>query len=219
VRGRLVLVRHAEPVDHAGRCVGQLDVALAPGSDAVLGRLSRTAAPPPRLVVASDLRRATDTARPLSARWGAELRLDARLRELAFGEWEGRAWAEVAATDRRALDAWGADWVRRAAPGGETGLALRQRARAALDDLLASTTPTAPVVVVSHAGWIRVAATVLLGEPLADAFVRSIDYARAAIFDVGAAGVAVAAWNVASLAAPSFTGACVPRPALPSARP
>lgn len=194
--GKLVLIRHGEPAGHVGRCVGHHDSKLATTALGEVRRLAAAASRPPSLVVASDLSRAAETARTIALEWRAELRFDPRLREMSFGEWEGRSWDDIGAADRAALDAWGADWTRVAPPNGESGLTLASRVRAALSELL----PLAEsgVAVVSHAGWIRVATTVLLGVPLATAFDRSIDYARAAVFTVRESGVSLEAWNTDS---------------------
>jgi broad specificity phosphatase PhoE len=214
--GRIILVRHGEPVDHAGRCVGHLDIGLSPAAHASLRQLGETIADtPPRLVVTSDLRRAADSAALLARAWGAELRFDRRLRELAFGNWEGRAWSEIANTDRAALDGWGADWTQFAPPGGETGRALEERARSALDDLRRTAMPRSCVSVVSHAGWIRVATTILLNEPLATAFDRTIDYARAAVFDLQDGRFTLSAWNVDALGGAAITSVFAPPPTPP----
>lgn len=171
--GRLILIRHGEPVGHAGRCVGHYDTELAPSASEPLRRLAASVPPnstaKPGIVVASDLRRAARSAELLAREWNVELRFDPRLRELSFGDWDGRLWGDIARDDPSAMDAWGSDWTRFSAPGGETGAALALRARAALHELVAHAVTAADVAVVAHAGWIRVAATVLLREPLASA--------------------------------------------------
>jgi broad specificity phosphatase PhoE len=220
--GRLVLIRHGRPAGHDGRCVGHFDTELAPSAlDDVLHLAASVLASPPGLVVASDLKRAADTARVIANAWGAELRFDPRVRELYFGDWEGRTWDEIGAADRATLDAWAADWTRVAPPNGESGMALEARAREALDDLLpvAEAMPSG-MSVVSHAGWIRVATTLLLGTPLASAFDRSIDYARAAVFTVSESRATLEAWNVLACApgAINADAAALP-PARSSARP
>jgi broad specificity phosphatase PhoE len=55
-------------------------------------------------------------------------------------------------------------------------------------------------VVVSHAGWIRVAASVLLDEPLASMFDRTIDFAHAAVFESDGTNYRLAAFNVGGIA-------------------
>jgi broad specificity phosphatase PhoE len=51
-------------------------------------------------------------------------------------------------------------------------------------------------VIVSHAGWIRAAASILLGEPLASMFERTIDFAHAAIFELDGGSYRLEAFNV-----------------------
>ncbi|MET8835185.1 histidine phosphatase family protein [Micromonospora sp. NPDC004540] len=95
---RLIIWRHGNTDwNAAGRVQGQTDVPL---ND--LGReQARVAAPVlaalrPDAIVASDLRRAADTAAALAALTGLPVRSDARLRERHFGQWQGLALTEVA---------------------------------------------------------------------------------------------------------------------------
>lgn len=212
MNGRLLLIRHGEPVGHEGRCIGHHDTELAlPGAESIRA-LGATTADPPRLVVSSDLRRCAGSAGILATAWRAELRFDPRVRELSFGDWEGRRWDDIQTSDAEVLAAWGNDWTRMSAPGGETGIALAERAKRVLTDVRALVAQ-APhgVAIVSHAGWIRVATTVLLGEPLSSAFDRSIGYGRAAIFTIRDLGATLDDWNVDRLGAP-VSGAGAPRP-------
>jgi len=218
VSGRLILIRHGEPVGHAGRCIGHHDTELAPSAIEPLQRLSRTNRVNARLIIASDLRRAAGSAAIVARAWNAELRFDPRLRELSFGEWEGRPWDEIARDDADAIDVWGRDWTAHSAPGGETGTVFAARVGAALREAT-ELTASADVAVVSHAGWIRVATTILLAEPLASAFDRSIDYARAAVFNVSGARPVLEHWNVERFDAPRITNASAPPQAPSSARP
>lgn len=79
-------------------------------------------------VFTSDLARARETAR--LALPGRSAVPDARLRELAFGRWEGRRWQEVAASDGTALGAWYDDPYAHAPTGGERYEALLARVTA-----------------------------------------------------------------------------------------
>ncbi|MBC7974081.1 MAG: histidine phosphatase family protein, partial [Myxococcales bacterium] len=94
----------------------------------------------------SPLRRSADTGRWL-ARWGWRHRVDARLCELDFGDWDGRDWADIAVTE---IDAWCAEFARHAPGGGEPVAALLARCAAFIDDERAG-------CVVGHAGWISAA--------------------------------------------------------------
>ncbi|MFC0679750.1 histidine phosphatase family protein [Lysobacter korlensis] len=166
-----VFIRHPPMPSLQGVCYGRLDAPLAPGTferaaDALAAEL------PDWPIVSSPTTRCLDLARALRAaaladdpgnsvpptRHGDVL-IDARLRELDFGTWEGQRWD---ALPRAALDAWSQDVAGFAAPGGESFTALIARVRQALAEL------QTPHIVVTHAGVIR-AALHLCGMPLAQA--------------------------------------------------
>ncbi|MEU4592022.1 histidine phosphatase family protein [Micromonospora aurantiaca (nom. illeg.)] len=95
---RLIIWRHGNTDwNAASRVQGQTDVPL---ND--LGREQARAAAPvlaalrPDAIVASDLRRAADTAAALAALTALPVRSDARLRERHFGQWQGLTLTEVA---------------------------------------------------------------------------------------------------------------------------
>ena len=87
---RVVLVRHGRTRAPAGVCVGAMDVDLddegAAGSSVLARRLR--AEHPGAICVSSDLVRC----RGLAGQVVDEVQVDRRLREQAFGAWEGRAW-------------------------------------------------------------------------------------------------------------------------------
>ena len=116
--------------------------------------------------VASPLGRTRETMEILRAALGlppAAYRLDPRLVELTFGEWEGLTWREVRGRDagrarQRERDKW--NFV---PPGGESYAMLRDRVAPALGDL------DRPAVVVAHGGVARVVLAVLAGMTEGDA--------------------------------------------------
>lgn len=75
------------------------------------------------VVVSSDLFRAQQTAHAFADLLGLEVRLDARLRERSFGQWEGFTRAEIKAQDAEAY----ASWKRHT--GGETKYGVESRAQ------------------------------------------------------------------------------------------
>ena len=105
---RLVLWRHGETDYNAsGRMQGHLDSHLtetgwnqARFAVPVLARFS------PDIVVASDLRRATDTATVFTDATGVPLRIDKRLRETHLGDWQGRTTTEVDAETPGLIRTW-----------------------------------------------------------------------------------------------------------------
>ncbi len=142
------LVRHPAPDIEAGRCYGRLDVGLSADGEADLARL--TALLPRGTVWTSPALRCRRLATLLSP----APRIDDRLQELDFGDWEGMRWDDV---PRAALDAWAADPAQVAPPGGETGAMLLRRVEAICRDL------PARCVVVSHGGPIKLMAAILRG--------------------------------------------------------
>jgi alpha-ribazole phosphatase len=150
---RVFLIRHPPPVIEPGVCYGRLDVDCHDPvriADGLRARLPAGIA-----VYSSPLRRALRLARALSL----TVRIDARLSEIDFGAWEGRRWDGIA---REEIDAWAADLLNFAPPGGESVAALRARAL----DFAASLADDAALV--THAGVMRILAGHWRRLPMAD---------------------------------------------------
>ncbi len=155
----LYLLRHGETeFNVAGRYQGQRDSPLtAHGRDQARrhGALLKTliAEPESWRVVASPLGRAMATARIVCAELGLPedaIETDARLKEMAFGEWEGLTPAEIQA---RYPEAWAAREAERwhyPRPDGESYALLAARVGAFLRDVQGDT------IVVGHGGAGRV---------------------------------------------------------------
>lgn len=150
----LHLIRHPRPEVAAGVCYGQADVGVAECVATVAARL-RPLLPARYALHASPLARA----RLLAAELGTPI-LDDRLREMHFGEWELRPYAEIGA----ALDAWVNAPLDFCAPGGESARQMAARVLEWLGEVVDST-PGEPVVVVAHGGPLRAITGHLLGLP------------------------------------------------------
>ncbi len=138
------LVRHGETELNAqGRLCGWSDVALTDNGRLQAGWL-RGALAEERFdgVWSSDLGRALETAR---LAWGAA-RPDARLREIHFGELEGRDYTTLDEAQRAGLR----DFADFAAPGGESLVSLTERVNDFLDAL-----PPGRHLVFAHGGVLR----------------------------------------------------------------
>ncbi|RTL32703.1 MAG: phosphoglycerate mutase, partial [Rhodocyclaceae bacterium] len=93
----LYLIRHPRPAVAPGICYGQTDLGLAESAADVAARL-RPLLPADFALYASPLTRARLLAEALGTP-----RLEPRLKEIHFGEWEGRSYDDIG---RAALDAW-----------------------------------------------------------------------------------------------------------------
>jgi len=184
----LHLVRHGEAEGAAGRCVGQCDLPLAPRGRADVARLAAEWHAPPARIWTSDLARARASAEILAASMGltARVTVDARLREMSFGAWDGREWAALEREDGAALAAWMARWDEAATPDGESFGDVIARAGAWLADAVAQARAAGVdrVAVVAHAGSIRALLAHTLGLPRASTFRLRLDHARVSTLSV-----------------------------------
>lgn len=168
------LIRHGEPVG-GPKYRGHSDDALCErGWEQMQQAVG--AHRPWNAIVSSPLRRCCDFARTLATGLGVPLDIDSRWMELGFGEWEGRTAAEIMATDPERLSRFWADPIRHAPPGGERLDAFRERVVGAWNDMLARYAGR-HVLVVAHAGTIRMATSHVLDMPLARLFRLHVPYA------------------------------------------
>jgi len=183
---RLILVRHAEASHADGRCIGHTDLPLSDrGRQSLVPLVTATGALADALrspdgsaiettVMSSDLLRARDTAAAVASAFALPLVVDARLREMDFGAWDGRNWHELEMTEGASLREWMAQWTQHAPPGGETVAALAARVDGVFDTIREM--PYDTVVVVSHAGWIRTALCTLRNIPFTKMFDIPVDH-------------------------------------------
>jgi broad specificity phosphatase PhoE len=148
----LYLVRHGETTYNAeGRIQGQSDAPLSElgrrQSEAVAKAL---AAVPIEAIYSSPLRRAQETAEPISARLKLPVIDDPRLMELDAGQFEGRLRSELADVYPVELACWLSGDEDFAIPGGESRRQLAERGCAALRAIAAAGHRQA--VVVTHGG-------------------------------------------------------------------
>jgi broad specificity phosphatase PhoE len=149
---RLVLVRHG-PTEYTltGRFCGRHDPVLTPdGLRAAAMVALHPAIEQVDLLVSSPSKRAAQTAAAISERHHVPVRIDERLREIDFGDWEGKTRAELEVLPE--YQRWLHDPAALAPPGGECGADVQSRLIDAADDHLAL---GRNVVFVSHKGAIR----------------------------------------------------------------
>lgn len=118
----LWLLRHPEPEAEAhGRCYGSLDVALSPNgirqAHAVANALARESL---AAIFTSPRQRCTEAARILAVGRECSVEIVGALRELNFGEFEGRSFDEIAATHPELYRQWMEHPTETQFPGGES---------------------------------------------------------------------------------------------------
>jgi broad specificity phosphatase PhoE len=112
----------------------------------------------------SDLQRAWETAEAIAEPHALPVHAEPRLREMAFGHWEGLTYAEIQQREAQSLAAWERDQLHSAPPGGETLLQMTERVRAAYVDMLVAGQDTT-VGLVAHGGPLQLLLCLALGLP------------------------------------------------------
>lgn len=153
----IVFVRHGETAANRERlALGRADPSLTERgraqAEAVAGRLAGSN---PAVVLTSPLLRARETADAIAAASGALVRIDARLVELDYGEWDGLRFSEMPPD---ALARWRTDPTF-APPGGESLQAVSER----VDAFCSEHADGPTVVAVSHVSPIKAGVAWALG--------------------------------------------------------
>ncbi len=165
----IYLIRHTQTDTVNGLCYGQSDVALA-DSFIAEARLIREKLPelsPDCLIASSPLRRCTQ----LAQTFGKPVKLDGRLQEVNFGDWENQRFDDI---DAERLKIWTENFVTMSPPNGESFSDLCRRAGGFWDELVANK-PAGQVLLVTHAGVIRALLAHILELPPVNAFKFRID--------------------------------------------
>lgn len=164
------LIRHGESFSNAsGHVQGQEDVDLSAvglrQAEAVAA-WSRGLAPADGAGIdeiwSSPLVRARRTAEAIAAVLGLPLRIDAELRELHAGIFQGHRWADLEARFPAEVARWRSGDADYAIPGGESRAQLAARGRAVLEALAAR--PVRSMIVVAHGGLLTAALGSLVGR-------------------------------------------------------
>jgi alpha-ribazole phosphatase len=153
---RMLLIRHAQPEEDArGHCYGRLDIGLCARGQRRAQLLARTLDRIPLTAVyTSPSTRTLETAAPLAAAHQLTPSVDHALREIDFGEFEGRSYDEIQAVYPDIYRSWMETPTLVEFPGGESYTQLRERALAALEAIRARHNGEVAAIV-SHGGILR----------------------------------------------------------------
>jgi broad specificity phosphatase PhoE len=161
---RLILIRHAEPVDDAhGLCYGSLDFGLSPAGQEHARRIAAALdCIAYGAVYASPRCRARETAEPLAVARGIDVAVDDDLREIDFGDFEGRRYEEIEAAEPELYRTWMSSPTTVRFPNGESYADVSVRALRAFERIR---TAHECAVVVTHGGVIRAGLAAWLAMP------------------------------------------------------
>jgi alpha-ribazole phosphatase len=170
----LVLVRHAESRG-AGKFVGQQDEPLSTEGRRQLKGLARKLSKFRfQAIFASDLTRAIATARPTARRLKLEVQIRPDLREMHLGRWQGLSWEQIRRREPRLANRWLKYFAWESIPGAERFPSFKGRVKAELNAIVDANRGRC-VLVVTHAGVIRVVLADALGMKDQNIFRLAVD--------------------------------------------
>jgi probable phosphoglycerate mutase len=164
---RLYLLRHGETVySQGGGYCGTLDPELTPEGLQMAQAFADTYASLPwEAVYVSPMKRTIATAKPLCEATRLEMQLRDGLKELAYGDWEGKTPEEVKSAYEEAYIQWLTEPAWNPPTGGETAVQLAIRADLVISEIQRRHL-TGNILVVSHKATLRVILCSLLGIDL-----------------------------------------------------
>jgi alpha-ribazole phosphatase len=175
---KLLALRHP-PVRADQVCYGRHEVPLAIPSDVALRRaLASLKGTTFEQVWTSPSSRCQGLARDLASAAGVPCRIDERLAEISYGDWEGRPWAEIEAAEGEALRAWMAGWETRSPPRGEGIAGFGAR----VAEWMGTLSPE-PQLLVAHAGVVRALRVLVDGCSWKQAMERPVSHLEVEVFD------------------------------------
>jgi len=157
-------LRHGETqASQTGGYCGVLDVDLTPEGRQMAEEFALAYKSLPWVAAfCSPLRRSIDTAEPLCGEVDVEMQLRDGLKEIAYGQWEGKTPQEVNRLFHDEYVRWLADAGWNAPTGGERGVDVARRSSAVLEEI-ERRYPSGNVLVVSHKATTRIMICSLLG--------------------------------------------------------
>lgn len=183
---RLVVVRHGATANNlAAQFTGQSDVPLSTlGEQQALALAASLANERFDALISSDLQRARATLAPLAELLEQPVRLDAALREIGVGVWEGQSGAAVRAQYPGAIERWESSETY-APEGGEAVVAFRERIVDALERTCREFSGGS-VLWMTHGGVLGVLLCHMLGMDIQRRWQFRRDNTAIFEFDVGA---------------------------------
>lgn len=163
---QLILVRHGETDwNKQGRYLGNTDLPLSEkGLKQAAELASFVRICDPACLYSSDLIRARHTASGIekSLSLSSSCVVDRRLREINFGSWEGKTYAELSSREKALSDDWFTDPGSITVPEGEPWREFQNRVLSFVQEIIAIH-QEGKIIVVSHGGPIKIIIAHFLG--------------------------------------------------------
>jgi alpha-ribazole phosphatase len=167
----IYLIRHTAPHPgfSSGICYGQSDIPLAESFLSDTATLLAQLPIDADAVYSSPLSRCVSLAQVILSR--STPIFDERLKEMNFGEWEMKRWDNISPN---LINDWSGNLAHFKIPGGESLADLDARVGKFMEELTAQ--PHEKVVIITHAGVVRVIVGRILEMPLKNLFRLSCDF-------------------------------------------
>lgn len=164
---RVILVRHARTSwNDQGKYGGHTDISLDElGKEQIQKVAQRLNKYPVKAVYASDLQRAYETALSIAQAHDLQVEKFGDLREINFGQWEGKTYNEIVSQQQELMEAWLKDPFNTRIPDGETMTEMQKRVVGCLLSIIARH-PDETIVIVTHAGPIWTIISHIIEVPL-----------------------------------------------------
>lgn len=164
---KLYFLRHGETTySRTGGYCGDLDAELTDNGLKMAEALAVAyKAMPWTAAYVSPMKRTIATAKPLCDAAGLEMQLRDGLKEIRYGEWEGKTQADVKERYPDVYLRWLAEPAWNAPPGGETSVQIASRASLVVTEIEQKYS-SGNILVVSHKATIRIILCSLLGIDL-----------------------------------------------------
>jgi alpha-ribazole phosphatase/probable phosphoglycerate mutase len=129
-------------------------------------------------IISSPLKRCAEFADELAQACHLPLRTEERFKEVSFGLWEGKTAGQLLESDEETIKQYWLDPINTTPPQGENLLAFEQRVISGWKSMLTEYQGQ-HILMVSHAGVMRMILCHLLGMPLTEMFKLDIGLAKA----------------------------------------
>jgi alpha-ribazole phosphatase len=173
---RLFLLRHGAIAGTGEKCfVGQMDLELSQAGKTQAEKWRDILKPVNfSQIWSSDLKRAVETADIIADRRRPIIRKALELREINMGEWDGMPMADIREQFPECWEARGNDFAEFRPPGAETFIELQHRVMTFIQSITFHSTGN--ILIITHAGVIRVLLCHVLRKPLSHLFQLHLDY-------------------------------------------